>query len=189
LTVYSNRFDVLAGRNVEHHVEHHFFENRTQGAGTGAAADGFFGKCAQGIAGDPELHIIHCELLAVLLDQRVFWLGEDGHQLILGQFPKRGNDGQAADEFRNQSKVKEIFRLDFFQNIHRRIVEVLFGSVGMESEGVATKSATNHVFQADERAADNEQNFLGVDLDVFLLRVLASSLGRDIANGAFEDLK
>ena len=59
----------------------------------------------------------------------------------------------------------------------------------MESERVAAKTAADHVLQADERAADDEENFLGVDLDVFLLRVLAATLWRNVAHGAFENLE
>ena len=99
-------------------------EDRAQGAGTGAAADGFLGEGAQGVAGDAELHAVHGELLAVLFDQRVFRLGEDGHQFVLGQFAQRGNDGQAADEFRDEAEVEQVLRLDVFEDVHRRIIEV-----------------------------------------------------------------
>ena len=59
----------------------------------------------------------------------------------------------------------------------------------MESERVAAKAAADHVFQADERAADDEEDLLGVDLDVFLLRMLAAALRRNVADGAFENLE
>ena len=47
----------------------------------------------------------------------------------------------------------------------------------------------NDFFKTDESAAANEQNLLRVDLDVFLLRMLASALRRDIAGGAFQNLQ
>ena len=45
------------------------------------------------------------------------------------------------------------------------------------------------VFQADESAAHNEEDFFRIDADVFLLRVLAASGGRNIADGAFNDFQ
>ena len=43
--------------------------------------------------------------------------------------------------------------------------------------------------EADEGAAADEQNLLGVDLDVFLVRMLAAALRRDIAGAAFENFQ
>src|SRR4029078_2729754 len=45
------------------------------------------------------------------------------------------------------------------------------------------------LFQPVECAAAHEQDVLGVDLDVFLLRVLASALRRNRGNRAFQDLE
>ena len=59
----------------------------------------------------------------------------------------------------------------------------------MEPEGVAAKPALDQIFEADKGPAADEQDLLGVDLNVFLLRVLASALRRDIADGAFKDLE
>ena len=75
LAVDRHGVDVLSRGNFEHHIEHHFFENRPQGAGTGAPLDGLFGECLQGVSGDAQLHAVHRELFAVLVDQSVFWLG------------------------------------------------------------------------------------------------------------------
>ncbi len=43
--------------------------------------------------------------------------------------------------------------------------------------------------QARERAAADEQDVRGVDLDVLLLGVLSPALGRDVGDGAFEHLE
>ena len=43
--------------------------------------------------------------------------------------------------------------------------------------------------EPDEGAAADEENLLGVDLDVFLMRMLAAALRRDVAGGAFENFQ
>ncbi len=43
--------------------------------------------------------------------------------------------------------------------------------------------------QPDKRAAADEQDVGGIHADVFLLRMLAPTLRRDAANGAFQDLQ
>ncbi len=75
--------------------------------------------------------------------------------------------------------------------------EFLGGDVGLvsvvlalvEAEDVFAEAAADDVVDADEGAAADEEDFLCVDLDVFLLRVFASALGRDVADGALEDLE
>src|SRR5262249_29215026 len=58
--------------------------------------------------------------------------------------------------------------------------------VGAEADGLFAEAFADDVFEADERAAADEENVAGVDLDVLLLRVLATPLWRDVADGAFE---
>src|SRR5205807_3898823 len=47
----------------------------------------------------------------------------------------------------------------------------------------------NNLVESDKRATTNEQNFLGVDLYVFLVRMFAAALRRNIAGAAFENLQ
>ena len=85
LAIDSHRLDILARGDLKHHVEHHFFENRAESASPGATADSLLGKGAKSIARDAQFHVVHGELLAVLLDESVFRLGENRHQLIFRQ--------------------------------------------------------------------------------------------------------
>src|SRR5690606_20724226 len=45
------------------------------------------------------------------------------------------------------------------------------------------------IFEADERAATDEQDFFRVDLDVLLMWMFAPALRRHIANGALENFQ
>ena len=47
----------------------------------------------------------------------------------------------------------------------------------------------NDFIEADERAAANEKNLLGINLNVLLMRMLASALWRNIARAAFQDFQ
>ena len=59
----------------------------------------------------------------------------------------------------------------------------------METERVAAEAAADDVLEADKCAAYDEEDLLGVDLDVFLLWVFAAALGRDAADCAFENFE
>src|SRR6266540_4395968 len=47
----------------------------------------------------------------------------------------------------------------------------------------------NNFVETDECTAANEKNFLGINLDVFLMRMLASALWRNIARAAFQNFQ
>ena len=49
--------------------------------------------------------------------------------------------------------------------------------------------ALNDFVETDKRATADEENFFGIDLDIFLMRMLAPSLRRNIAGAAFQDLQ
>ena len=50
-------------------------------------------------------------------------------------------------------------------------------------------SAGNDFFQANESAAADEQNVAGIHRCKFLMRMLASTLWRNIGNGSFQNLQ
>ena len=60
-----------------------------------------------------------------------------------------------------------------------------FGSA--KAHHAIAETPLNDLFQTDKSAAADEQNSARVHADVFLLRMFASALRRDIANGAFQD--
>src|SRR5690606_26602263 len=116
--------------------------------------------------------------------QRVLRLRENGNQFVLGQLPQGGNDRQAADEFRDQAEVKQVFRLGEVQDIARGGLHLLVRAV--EAERAAAQAALDDVLQADESTAADEEDFLRIHLDVLLLGVLAASLRRHVADGALQ---
>ena len=59
----------------------------------------------------------------------------------------------------------------------------------MESHRLPAQPALNDLLQANKGAAADEKNSLGVDLNVFLVRMLAAALRRHIAHCAFENLQ
>jgi len=61
--------------------------------------------------------------------------------------------------------------------------------VGAEAHRLLAHAPLHHLLQALERAAADEQDVLGVHLDVLLLRVLPSALRRDVRDRAFEDFQ
>src|ERR1700722_19899395 len=63
------------------------------------------------------------------------------------------------------------------------------GQIGAEAHRLARDAAPDYVVEADERAAADEQDIGGVDLQEFLLRMLAAALGRHRRHRALDYLQ
>src|SRR5262249_20833598 len=132
----------------------------------------------------------HRQQLSVLFGERVFGLGEDGDQLCLCQFGQDGHHGEATDEFGNKTEAQQIFGLDMFQDslpINGGQFVALFG--GAKTKDVLTEAALDDALQADERAAAYKEDVRCVHADVFLLRVFAPALRRDVADCPLQNLQ
>ena len=131
----------------------------------------------------------HPEESLELLHQRIFRLGQDVDQRLHVQLLKRGDNGQSADELGNHSELDEIFRLNLRQN--PRTVAGCFsdGRLAVESDLPLAKPLADDVFQSDECSAADEQNLRRVHLDVLLLGMFSSALGRNVGDGSLEHLQ
>ncbi len=58
-----------------------------------------------------------------------------------------------------------------------------------ESKGVAANTSLDDLVQSNECATTDEEDVLGIDLDVFLVRMLAATLWRDVADRPFQNLQ
>ena len=131
----------------------------------------------------------HCQQFGVLLGEGVLGLGENCDQLVFRELFEHGNHWQSSDKFRNKAKTEQVFGLDVLQDF----VPLNFRMIGLidrvEAHDSMTEPALNNIFQPDKCAAADEQNACRVDANIFLLRMLATALGRNVADGAFKNLE
>ncbi|WP_425528451.1 hypothetical protein, partial [Xanthomonas oryzae] len=77
--------------------------------------------------------------------------------------------------------LDQIFRLDFGQDLAHFLLALAALDLGTEANTTGiVGTLLNHLIQAGERAAADEQDVLGVDLQEFLLRVLTATLRRRV---------
>src|SRR6516165_4499674 len=180
--------DAFEARQVEHGVEQDTFHDRAQAARTSLAIDGLAGNGAQRPLRQREIDRLHLEQPLVLFHQRVLGLGENELKGGLVEVLKRGHDGQSADEFRDQTVFQQVFRLDLTEDFASLAI-LRRNYLGAEADGGRPPAGGNDLLQAGEGAATHEQDVGGVDLQEFLLRMLASALRRHRRDGAFHDLE
>ena len=95
---------------------------------------------------------------------------------------------QTTNELWNHSELQEIF----WQYLREQFARILIGlrfNGGVETNTLVTNTLLNDLFEARESAATNEQHVGGVDLNEFLVRMLATTLWRNRSNGSFENLQ
>src|SRR6478609_3242094 len=114
--------DAFQARKVEHGLEQDALEDRTQAPRAGLALDRPAGDRAERLVGEGELDVLHLEQALILLDQRVLRIREDLLQRGLVEIFQRRNDGQTADELRDQTILQQILRLDMAEDFARAAI-------------------------------------------------------------------
>src|SRR5712691_1892928 len=104
--------DIFAARHLVHDVEHDPFEHRPQRARPGSLRDRLRRQGAQGVFCHRQPHAFHREKLRVLLDHRIFRLGQNRHHFFLRQGVERTDNRQSPDELRNHPESEQVFRLN-----------------------------------------------------------------------------
>src|SRR5438093_2500816 len=187
LGVDDDLLDVAARRDVEHDVEQDVLDHGPQAACAGLELERVLGGRLERVLGEDELDLIERQELLVLLDDRVLRLGQDLHQGFFGQRVDRDDDRQAADELRDQAVLEEVVGDDVLQELGLLALALLFSSDDRRPEAerfLGADAVADDLVQALERAAADEQDVRGVDLDEVLVRVLAPALWRRVGDRA-----
>ena len=181
---------LLGFRDVEHDVEHDILDDAFEGAGTSLAFDGFLGDSTQGIFLEFELDVVHRQQFLILLDGSVFGLGQDAQQRVFVEGFEGADDRQAADDFRDDAVLHEVFRTDLMDELIEFRLVVLALHLGTEADrGGFGQALADDFIDADKGTADDEQDVLGVDFDGRRLGMLALAAGSELDDVAFEHLQ
>lgn len=181
-------YDVLHAGDLVHDFLHDLLDDRAEAAGTGIALDGLAGDSVDGSVFDDELYAVHGQQLLVLLDEGILRFGQDLDKGFFLQRVEGDDDGEAADEFGDEAEFQEVFRLDLLEKLVHVFV-FCFLDISAEAHHAFGETAVDDLIKAGESTAADEEDVAGVDLDHFLIRMLASALRRHVRHGAFQDLQ
>src|SRR5712664_1769635 len=181
---------VVAARQVEHDVRHHFFEDGAEAAGAGTPLDRLLGDRFERVLFDGEQHVLQLEQLLVLLGQRVLRFDEDADQGVLVERVERHRDREPAHQLGDEAVTQQVVGLHVDEGVLLELFglapgELLLGEADLPPPG----ARLDDFFEPIEGAAADEQDVLRIDLDVLLLRMLAPALGRHARHGPLEDLE
>ena len=126
-----------------------------------------------------------------MLDQGVLGLGQDVHQRVDRQGAEGHGHRQTADEFGDHAELHQVFRGAVGQQTFVLLDGIVEGDLvlQLEADHLVAEAAGNDLWQAREGPTADEQDVLGVDLNVLLLGVLATTARRHVGDGAFNQLQ
>src|SRR6266568_2636128 len=132
---------VIAARQLEHNLRHHFFENGAQPSGAGAALHRLRRDRLQRVLLECETHILEVEQLLVLLGERVLGLGEDPDERFLIERVERHGDRQAAHELGYEPVAQQVVRLDVHERVLLQLLGDAFGDLFLGKADLPSASA------------------------------------------------
>src|SRR5580704_1414396 len=179
--------NLLLTRQGVHQLEHDVLDDHPQPPRPDLALDLRLGNGLEGVVREAQLHVFVFEEPLILARNRVPGLRQNLDERRLVKFVQRAHDRQPADELRNQPVLDQILGLHVLDEGARLLDLALH--VGLEAERLLAHAPRNLLVEADERAAADEQDVGGVDLEEFLVGVLAPTLRRDVRHRAFQDLQ
>src|SRR3990170_6288787 len=101
---------------------------------------------------------------------------------------KRGHDRQAANKLRDESKFQEIRCLYMAQHLPYPYFFLTL-DIRAKSDSRFAKPVLDGILKTDECAAADKQDVCGINLDKFLVRVLAPALRGYTGDRSFDDLE
>src|SRR5207244_7365308 len=113
---------------------------------------------------------------------------EDAHQRLFAVSFLCNRHRNTTHQRRYHAVLEQIVLLDFAE--HLRLRQLLVPRRGaVESNLAAACSGFDDLLQSIEGATANEENVLRVELDILLLRVLATPLWWNGSDGSFDDFE
>src|SRR2546428_11737632 len=139
---------------------------------------------------DREPHVLELEQLLVLFGQRVLGLDEDADERVLVQRVEGYRHRESAHQLGDEAVAQQVVGLHIDEGVLLELLglplrELLLGEADLPPAG----TRLDDLLEAVERPAADEQNVLGVDLDVLLLRGLSPALRRHARHRPLEALE
>src|SRR6266576_2806859 len=181
---------VIAARQLEHDLGHHLFEDGAQASRAGAALHRFRSDRLERVLLERLAYVLKVEQLLVLVRERVLGLGEDADQRVFVERIERYGDREAAHQLGDEAIPEQIVGLDIAKRILLDLGGDTLGHLFFCKADLPPAGAgLDDLLEPVERAAADEQNVLGVDLDILLLRMLAPALRGHAGDRALQDLE
>ena len=135
-----------------------------------------------------KIDVLELEHLTVLAHHGILGLGQNRHQVVLVERLRLGDDGRTAHELGDHAKGVKVLR----EHLAQQVVLVDrggAGDLGVKTNALVAHAVGDDLVQAHKGTAADEQDVGRVDLEQFLLGMLAAAGGRNACHRALKNLK
>ena len=140
------------------------------------------------IGRENELDFVHLEHSSVLTGQGVLRLGQDPNQSIHVEILHGRHHRETPDELGDQAVLHQVLRHDLVEQVGWPPIG-LAADLGAEADSTTPHAVGDDVLEATESSGTDEEDVGGVELNEFLMGVLAPTLRRDRSHCALQDLE
>ena len=169
--------DAFLGGELKHEVHHKLLHNSAESACARIFSKRVLGDSFKRAVVKCELDLVHTKQLHVLLDNRVFGVSQNSYQRVAVKIGECNDNGQTSHKLGYKTELDNIVRNDGAVNTAGYLLCLLF-DVAAKADSRAADSLFDYLVKTVEGTAADKENVLGIDLDKFLIGVLASALRR-----------
>src|SRR5262249_41773276 len=169
-------------------VEHEVLDDHPKPASADLPVERRFGNRLERIVGEPELDVLVLEQLHVLPRDGVTRLREDLDERGLVELVERADHRQPPPELRDEAVLDEVRRLELLER-RPDIARANRLDVRLEPQGLLARPPLDLLVETHERTTADEEDVGRIDLEEFLVGMLAPTLRRDVRDRTFEDLQ
>ena len=169
-------FDITRRWNIKHWLHQDIFHDRPKPTRACFPLNRLFGNGFQRVITEFKIDVIHFKQLLILLQKRIFRLGQNLNQGVFIKVFKRRHNWQTANKFRDQTKFDQVFGLKFGKKFTNFAV-IWIADISTKTNTSTRMATGDQLVETGKGSATNEQNIGGINLQKFLLGVLAPPCG------------
>ena len=175
-------------RHLVHDVAHDPLDDGTQTTRARLMRQRFLRDQVQCILLKRQTHTVQFEQLLELLDKSILRLCQNANERFLIEGVQRDYDRQTPDELGNQPILHQILGDDLAERSPHRNA-ALRAHLGTKAHLLLSKTRLDDLLKAIKRTAADKEDVRRIDLQEFLLRMLAPALRRHGGRRPLKDLE
>lgn len=186
--VGSNLKGALARRwNLEHGVAHDILDDGAQTAGTEFELYCLIDDEVEGIIGERQFNLVHLEELLILADDGILRLNEDTAQSLTVEGPQIGEHRQTAYNLGDEPERLQVLRGNILHKVG--LIDLRCVLDGVKAHHVGIQTLGNFLLNAVESSTADEEDIVGIDMDILLVGVLTAALRRNVNHRSLKEFQ
>ena len=123
-----------------------------------------------------------------MLNESIFGLSQNAYEIVFTQFSRRGNDGDTAEKLGYHAKLMQVLRHHLSDKIGLTLIKTL-SNMRVKPDTLLTDTIRNNLIETNKGSTTDKEDVGGVNVDKFLLRMLAAACWRHARFSSLQNLQ